>query len=227
MRRAQIQPRLSTELRDFSMFQAQNRCLQSKMWTRAKFPPARSVLIGHCTYGLMSEHSVGARRNTTFFIDPHQGEHRRTVPGKDPLIKVQSLICTDEDEDLGDWGSSWGSFSSSSSSFSSVSPCNLLSAIANPTLPRAGANPNMCPAAARPSQDPGGRASTRQEFYPFFLPFTSVLKGQNGSKPSCGPRDDWNGGFLLSWLQSHKLKLIHRLFALSIQKYSIKPSGTS
>ena len=67
------------------------------------------------------------------FIDAHQGEHVRTFLWKVSLIKVQSLLCADED--LGDSGGFWGSISFSSSSSLSFSPCNLLPAITNPSTP--------------------------------------------------------------------------------------------
>lgn len=188
---------------------------------RSKIPPSQVCPHGP-SHVWVSDHSTGERRNTTFFIDAHQGEHTRTIPGKEPLIKVQSLMKTQVTETVPGDPSHPPALPSCPSAHTTCSP--LLQTQRSLELVPIPTRVLQQHDQARTQED---EHPPSRDFIPFVLPFISVLRGQNGSKPSCRPRDDRNGGFLLTWLRSHKLKLIHRLFALSIQKYSIKPSGTS
>lgn len=234
---APTQPRLSTKLRDFSMFQAQNRCLQSKMWTQANFYPVRSIPISsHVLVKVYLNAQQGREWTWNYWLMSiqRQREHARSLPGKAALIKVQLLLWLFKIKTL-----VIQMVFVSPSHAPALPPCPSVytsSAITNPSWgqPRSW---GLCPPAAKPSGLSLGIQEDKQQpnmyFMHYFMLRFSYLRPKGPKWHKSSHTRDWRGRLLpTAWKRSVASGPINlhqsiRLFALSIRRYSIKPSGTS
>lgn len=207
------------------------------MWTQANFYPVRPVLTSNCTYWSMSvwAFSWDEDEQDIIFQCPPKAKSPRDNPAREKTFELRSnyypalrKMKTPAIQAVSDGPSHAPAPPSCPSAYTS-------SALTNPCC---GQTWHMTSSSQtelvtqRKSTDPIGILCN-------FFWFIIVPQGQNGTKCSCRPAEQSQGQLgtvaeELPMARKHSaasspinLNRSIRLFALSIRKYSIKPSGTS